>query len=40
MSQETPETTADVIETPAKKVGLVKAVGILGIIGGYKAKGG
>ncbi|MFH8252375.1 aromatic ring-opening dioxygenase LigA [Microbacterium sp. B2969] len=27
-------TTADTIEPPAKKVGLVKAVGIIGIIGG------
>lgn len=33
MSQDTPS-TADAIEPPAKKVGLVKAVGILGIIGG------
>ena len=33
MSQDTPA-TADVIEPPAKQVGLVKAVGILGIIGG------
>ncbi len=34
MSSEVTETTADVIEAPSKKVGLVKAVGILGIIGG------
>jgi hypothetical protein len=33
MSQEEPR-TADVIEPPEKKVGLVKAVGILGIVGG------
>ena len=33
MSQDTPA-TADVIEPPVKQVGLVKAVGILGIIGG------
>lgn len=33
MSQDTPS-TVDAIEPPAKKVGLVKAVGILGIIGG------
>ena len=33
MSEEEPRTT-DVIEPPEKKVGLVKAVGILGIIGG------
>ena len=33
MSQEEPRTT-DVIEPPEKKVGLVKAVGILGIVGG------
>jgi hypothetical protein len=34
MSQDAPEATADVIEAPTKKVGLVKAVGILGILGG------
>jgi hypothetical protein len=34
MSDETTVTTADTIEPPAKSVGLVKAVGILGIIGG------
>ena len=33
MSLEEPR-TADVIEPPEKKVGLVKAVGILGIVGG------
>ena len=33
MSEEEPRTT-DVIEPPEKKVGLVKAVGIIGIIGG------
>ena len=35
MSQEEPR-TADVIEPPHKKVGLVKAVGILGIVGGIR----
>ncbi|MFB7890846.1 aromatic ring-opening dioxygenase LigA [Microbacterium sp. NPDC056044] len=34
MSEEEPRSTTDVIEPPEKKVGLVKAVGILGIIGG------
>src|SRR5688572_3135323 len=34
MSQDSTEATVDVIEAPAKKVGFVKAVGILGIIGG------
>lgn len=34
MSQVTPATTADAVEPPEKKVGLVKAIGILGIIGG------
>ena len=34
MSEEEPGSTTDVIEPPEKKVGLVKAVGILGIIGG------
>ena len=34
MSQDLPTTTADAVEPPAKKVGLVKAVGVLGIIGG------
>jgi len=33
MSEEEPR-TADAIEPPEKKVGLVKAIGILGIIGG------
>lgn len=34
MSQETAVTTADVVEPPVKSVGLVKAAGILGVIGG------
>lgn len=34
MSQDTVAVTADAIEPPAKRVGLVKAVGILGILGG------
>jgi hypothetical protein len=34
MSQEVPAATADAVEPPVKKVGLVKAAGILGIIGG------
>src|SRR6478735_5808541 len=34
MSQVTPATTADAVEPPEKKVGLVKAIGILGIVGG------
>lgn len=31
---ETPVTTADTLEVPVKQVGLVKAIGILGILGG------
>ncbi|MBD7958015.1 aromatic ring-opening dioxygenase LigA [Microbacterium sp. Sa4CUA7] len=31
---ETPATTADTIEPPARKVGLIKAAGIIGILGG------
>lgn len=34
MSQEVAPVTADVVEPPEKRVGLVKAVGVLGIIGG------
>ena len=34
MSEHVAPTTADAIESPAKKVGLVKAVGVLGIVGG------
>ncbi|KQZ84027.1 aromatic ring-opening dioxygenase LigA [Microbacterium sp. Root166] len=34
MTQELPPTTSDTIEPPAKRVGFVKAVGILGIIAG------
>lgn len=33
MSQDTPS-TVDAVEPPAKRVGLVKAVGVLGIVGG------
>ena len=34
MTQDVTPTTADTVEPPEKKVGLVKAVGIIGIIGG------
>ncbi|MFE7844679.1 aromatic ring-opening dioxygenase LigA [Microbacterium sp. NPDC057407] len=34
MSQETVPATADVVEPPVKSVGIVKAAGILGIVGG------